>query len=145
MDELSNCKVCGRVFQANELAKVCQNCTGQDESNYNKLRNYLIEHPRASIYDVATNLDISINRIKFYLREGRIEIVEKDNRFLLCEQCGQPIHSGRCCEECLHKHSTHDYKSVFVGNLNTKSIAKSSIPNKKSEFKINYFPKDRIR
>ena len=141
MEELSNCKMCGRLFQANELVKVCQNCTEQDESNYNELRGYLIEHPRASIYEVATNLNISINKIKYFLREGRIEIVENDNRFLLCEECGQSIHSGRYCNECVHKHSTHDYKSVFIGKLNAKSPPKTNNPINKSEFRITFLPK----
>lgn len=137
MDELVNCKICGKLFQSNTLARVCQNCAEQDEKNYKILRDYLVEHPKASIYEVATNLDISINKIKFYLKEGRIEIVEKDNQFLLCEMCKRPIHSGRCCDECLNKHSTHDYKSAFVGNSNPKSNSKSS-SDKKSATKINY-------
>lgn len=141
MEELMNCKLCGKVFQANEFTQVCQNCTTQDESEYGELREYLIEHPRASIYEVATNLDISINKIKYFLREGRIEIVEKVNRFLLCEECGQPIRSGRYCEECLSKHSSHSYKSVFIGNPNTKSNAKTNNSSSKSELKINYISK----
>ena len=63
--------------------------------------NTYIHHSLASIYEVATNLDLTINKIKHFLRDGRIEVVEKDNQFLSCKTCGKPIHSGWYCEDCL--------------------------------------------
>ena len=134
MEELKSCKICGKLYQPDALSHTCPNCAQKDEAEFNNIREYLYEHPHASIYEVATNLDVTINKIKHYLREGRIEIVEKDNRFLECEICGIPIRSGRYCDECV-KNASHDYKSAFTGDLKQKTEHKVSFLTKNDTFK----------
>lgn len=141
MEQLKSCKICGRLLQSSENVNVCTNCVEQDEIDYSRIREYLILHPRASIYEVATVLGVSISRIKCYLREGRIEIVENDNNFLDCEICGVAIHSGKYCSEC-SKHASHDYKSTYVGNSNSKQTTKTDKPTSELEFKINFLLKN---
>jgi len=47
------------------------------------VKEYLYEHPKASIIEVSNALDISVQKIKSYLRE-----------------CGKSINTGRFCNEC---------------------------------------------
>ena len=114
MDELKNCKICGRLFQTNGIKERCPICIDHDEEDFSKIREYLYVHPFAKIFEVSINLDISINKIKRFLRDGRIEIVEKDNQFLKCEICGKSICTGQYCDECC-KSTVHDFRSYFVG------------------------------
>jgi len=54
---------------------ICQDCKKQDEEEFKRVKEYLYEHPKASIIEVSNALDISVQKIKSYLREGRLEIV----------------------------------------------------------------------
>lgn len=127
MDELKNCKICGRLYQPRAHYEICPICTVHDEEDFSKIREYLYLHPFAKVFEVSMNLDISINKIKRYLREGRIEIIEKNNQFLKCEICGKSICSGQYCSDCC-KANVHDFKSYYVGGAT----------HKKEETKINY-------
>ena len=115
MPNMSNCSKCGRFFEVNGLRSLCPTCFEQDRLDFDRIRQYLYEHPHAKMFEVSTNLDISIPQIKRYLREGRLEIVEKDNRFLRCETCGKPICSGYLCDQC-SKRPEYDSKAAYIGN-----------------------------
>jgi uncharacterized protein len=141
MDELKNCKVCGKIYTSNGFNNVCNNCISRDEDDFEKIREYLYLHPHASMYEVATNLEITINKIKHYLRDGRIEIIEKDNQFLTCNTCGKPIHTGWYCDECL-KTSNQDLKSSHTGSSSGES--QSSLNKSiKTDSKINFLSKNK--
>ena len=53
MDELKNCSICGKVYQSNEFINVCPNCVEHEENDFEAIREYLYQHPHASIYEVA--------------------------------------------------------------------------------------------
>lgn len=126
MAVMRNCKKCGSLYQYYGNTQLCPTCCQQDEADYQRLRQYLIEHPGARMFEVSTLLGIPVNRIKRYLQEDRLQIVEKNNSFLRCETCGRSIQSGLYCEECLDK-SKHDFKVIYCGHL-----------QQKKEHKINY-------
>jgi uncharacterized protein len=120
MTEMRNCKKCGSLYQYYGNTQLCSACFQQDEADYQTIRQYLVEHPGAKMFEVSTILDITVNRIKRYLREDRLQIVEKNNGFLRCETCGRSIQSGQYCEECLDK-SKHDFKVIYCGHLKPKT------------------------
>jgi len=132
MDQVKNCKICHRIIQENGLHEVCPSCRSQDEADFDLIRQYLYQHPYAKILEVATALNMSISRIKRYLREGRLEIVEENNLFLDCEACGRPIHTGKYCDDCL-KQSSHEYKSLYCGK---------SSPSKESGIKFRQYSRN---
>lgn len=115
MVRLINCSRCGRFFESNGFTSLCTYCLEQDIKDFDKIREYLYKNPGAKMFEVSTNLDISVLQIKRYLREGRLEILEKNNQFLKCERCSKPISSGSYCDDCL-KHVNHDFKTAYVGN-----------------------------
>ena len=112
---ISNCKRCGKLFTS-ETNLVCMSCIEEEEEVFGKIKEFLIENPLATVFHVSTSLNISINTIKRYLREGRLEIIQRENQnnvFLTCKSCGLSISSGYYCESCatsIH----HDYKSVAI-------------------------------
>jgi uncharacterized protein len=125
MNRVINCAACGSFFEAIGFQNVCSNCIEQDKKDFDRIRDYLYIHPRAKIFEVANNLDILVPKIKRYLKDGRLEIIEKNNLFLKCEKCGQPICSGVQCNDCL-KQASHDYKSSYAVSDTTKKQARVS-------------------
>lgn len=117
MPELQNCERCGKVYKSNGFFKVCPICYELDECDFRKIKEYLYSHPCAKIYEVVNALDISVRKIKRYLQESRLEIIEKDNHFLFCETCGKSIRSGKYCDEC-YRELHHDFQVIYTGNYN---------------------------
>ncbi|NLY44008.1 MAG: flagellar protein [Clostridiaceae bacterium] len=116
MLHLENCKICGTLFTSNGMFDICPYCKKQDDEVFERIREYLEQYPNSNILEVALNLDISVRRIKRYLRECRLQIVEKDNTFLLCKKCGQSIQSGEYCDSCIDN-LYHDYKVAYKGRI----------------------------
>jgi len=117
MANLVTCDRCGRFFELSDFGFIhlCPPCFQQDMQDFEKIRRYLYEHPGAKIFEVSTVLDIPVSQIKRYLREGRLEILEKNNCFLKCERCGKPICSGTHCDDC-SKYADRGVKAVYTAN-----------------------------
>lgn len=102
--DVRNCKRCGKIFTYRGMP-VCQDCFESDEKDFEKVRDYLSNHPGASTMEVSTQTEIDVKTITRFLREGRLEaegvtVIDSD---LSCEKCGKPIGSGRYCDDCLKK------------------------------------------
>jgi len=113
-----NCTKCGRFFESNGFITLCPVCYKKDQDDFERIRQYLYEHPHAKVFQVSTDLELPVSQIKRYLREERLEILEKDNLFLKCEACGKSIRSGVYCDECSRKYD-NNIRSVYTGNLNS--------------------------
>ena len=101
MPDVRNCRKCGKVYNYLGGAPICPVCKELEEDDFKKVKTYLYENPGASITQVSTELDISLEKIKRFLKEGRLEIVGDDGNMVLeCEKCGKSIKSGRYCGEC---------------------------------------------
>lgn len=122
MVRLLSCALCGRMFEVSGFRTVCPSCLEKDLNDFNQIRDYLYIHPRAKVFEVSNNLDIPVSVIKRYLKEGRLEIIEKENIFLKCEKCGKPVCSGTQCDDC-QKQSSHGYKSSYSGSAGKGKIS----------------------
>jgi ribosomal protein L32 len=126
MLELKNCEMCGKTYTSNGFHKVCPSCFQHDESDFNKIKVYLEENPCAKIFEVVSALNISLKKIKRYLRENRLEIIEPDNHFLFCEACKKSIRSGRYCSLCYTNAYHRKYQTVYTENYSKTINFKSS-------------------
>ncbi|HHW49621.1 MAG TPA: MerR family transcriptional regulator [Clostridiaceae bacterium] len=102
MPDVRNCRKCGKIFSYIGGVPICPSCRQQEEEIFKKIKDYLYENPGASVTEVSRELDVSIELIKRFLREGRLEIVGEEGKNLLleCENCGRAINSGRYCKDC---------------------------------------------
>jgi hypothetical protein len=98
--EQRNCKRCGKIFLYITGYPLCKECKLKDEVEFRKVREYIRQNPGVKIDQVAKTLNIPQLQILRYLREGRIEALEKDNINIACDLCGGPIKTGRFCERC---------------------------------------------
>ncbi|HEY8349909.1 MAG TPA: FeoC-like transcriptional regulator [Clostridiales bacterium] len=101
MPDVRNCRKCGKIFNYIGGAPICPACREKEEEDFQKIKKYLYENPGASLTQVSTELEVSVEMIKRFLREGRLEIANDDGNLLLeCENCGKAIKTGRYCPEC---------------------------------------------
>lgn len=109
--DMRNCRNCGKIF-AYIGRPVCPTCMKKDEEDFKRVKDYLYENPGASVVQISNDLEISVRKIKNYLREGRLEIIGDEGNLLLeCEKCGRSIKTGRFCSECSDE-IVKDIKSV---------------------------------
>jgi flagellar operon protein (TIGR03826 family) len=95
-----NCPRCGKLFS--HISKsVCADCEKAEEETFNRLRDYLDEHPDSILSELSEATHISVKRITQYIRDGRLEITKGLQKEVGCERCGKPIRSGRYCDTCL--------------------------------------------
>lgn len=100
MPDLRNCRRCGKMYNYLGGPPICMDCKNADEETFKKVKEYLYKNPGAALSQVATELEVSVEKIKMFLREGRLEITEDSNVILECERCGKAIRTGRYCKEC---------------------------------------------
>lgn len=92
------CKNCGNIFQSTG-PDICPGCLRKMEDQFKIIKEYLYQHPKASVEEVAEKTEVEEKLILHFLREGRLEMVAADGS-LVCEKCGAPITSGRLCKTC---------------------------------------------
>ena len=66
-------------------------------------RNYLEAHSGATQSQVSQATGVSMETIRYFLKEERLEVTSSSNIMLSCEICNAPIRSGRYCEACSKK------------------------------------------
>ena len=68
--------------------------------DFGRVHIYLEDHRGATMQQVAQATGVSMDSIRQFLRDDRIEIIEGSGVLLYCEICRAPIRSGRFCESC---------------------------------------------
>lgn len=98
-----SCEKCGSAeIEFKGLGEYeCKDCGFKMYDDFGKIRAYLENHRGANQSEVSLATGVSVNKIRQFLREGRIEIAPTSSVFIHCESCGAPINSGRFCESCI--------------------------------------------
>lgn len=100
MPEIRNCPRCGKIFSYTGRP-ICNRCIETEENEFKIVKEYIYDHPGATIPEVSQETEVSVEKIMRFLREERLEIKsENSNLVLECERCGRAISSGRFCENC---------------------------------------------
>ncbi|MDL2288420.1 MerR family transcriptional regulator [Oscillospiraceae bacterium OttesenSCG-928-F05] len=99
--DVRQCKRCNRIFQYRGN-RLCPDCVHKMDALFESVRDYLYDHPEATMIEVSQETGASEAEIKGWLREGRL-IVSTSSSLLTCELCGETIVSGRFCAACTQK------------------------------------------
>ena len=98
---LKNCPRCGKLFAKKGPHKLCPVCRKEEESQFEKVKEYLWDNPNASIEEVHDETGVEKDLIMKFVREGRLIAEGIDVDILLeCERCGASIKEGRFCQDC---------------------------------------------
>jgi len=71
--DVINCKRCGKLFQRVTSKKLCPECLRELEEKFNEVKSYIREHPDTTIMEVSAENDVSVEQIKQWIREERLE------------------------------------------------------------------------
>lgn len=136
--DLRNCKRCKNLFQY-VGKKLCDGCIREEEKDFARIKEYLDEHEGATLIQVSKDLKIGVDRLKRYLREGRI--VTLNHKLLICESCGESISKGRFCEGCQKKMSA-EIREVTGVDANNQGESKKVEEEKKRNAAFKFLQKD---
>jgi hypothetical protein len=79
------------------------------DEDFIKVRDYIYDHEKAEVEQIAEDTGVSTQMILHLLKEGRLVIGGAEGSgggALVCELCNKPINSGRLCQECMAKFSS---------------------------------------
>lgn len=128
---VANCKRCGRIY--NRVRRdICSACIKEEDEIYLLVREFLRQHPDASMGDVLDNTGVELETLVEMIQDGRLIISNNPNLLYSCERCGNDTQSGRYCVQCT--------KELVTGF----EAAATQLSNKKSEpkpEKRGYFSK----
>jgi flagellar operon protein (TIGR03826 family) len=109
--DIRNCKRCGNIYHYNGTG-VCNQCTQQEQEDFDKVRDYLFEHPNSPASEINQSTGVELKVISRFLKEGRLKMEGQDEGIITCDKCGASIKSGRFCEACLQEMQSELKKAV---------------------------------
>lgn len=98
--DVRNCRQCGRLFNYIGGPQVCPACKDKLEDKFQEVKEFIRDNPRASIQEVSEENDVSVQQIRQWVREERLEFSADSPVGIECEKCGASIRTGRFCEAC---------------------------------------------
>lgn len=101
--EVRNCKECGKLFNYLGGRPLCPACRTKMEDKFQQVKAYIYDHRDADIHKVAEDNEVSVQQLRQWVREERLEFSESSQVGLACEKCGTMIRSGRFCKACKDK------------------------------------------
>ncbi len=110
--DVRNCKGCSRLFNYIGGQPLCPECSKALDLKFDEVRDYVYDHPRAGMQEVAEENDVTIAQIKRWIREERLAFSDEAQVGLECEGCGKMIRTGRFCEICKTKY-INDFSSFI--------------------------------
>lgn len=114
--DVRTCKECKRLFQYSGYGDIfCPACKQKDEEEFEKVKAFLFEHPRATGQEVYKETGVITKKITKWLKEERL-IVPGSDGILTCEQCGQPISRGKLCDDCKKSLAISFAQAITSGN-----------------------------
>jgi len=82
--------------------ELCPNCIKLEESDFERVREYLKEHPGANAEELVDKLEIPHPIIHRLMQSGRLSVQGSNLPDRVCRQCGKNIPRGTMCEQCSH-------------------------------------------
>ncbi|PXV90171.1 flagellar operon protein (TIGR03826 family) [Lachnotalea glycerini] len=128
--DVRNCKKCRKLFNYIGGQPICPSCLADLEDEFQKVKVYLRENPKATMVMIAEDNEVSVQQIKQWIREERLSFTDDSPVAIECENCGTMIRTGRYCKQC---------KDKIANNMNeaikkpTAILAKDKKPTREKE------------
>jgi hypothetical protein len=125
--EVKVCKNCRRLFKYIYGPELCADCARimantstevpnaekknalkllvrEEEQKLDQVKNYVLNHPGATVVQIAEANGVSANQLLDWVREDRLEFSDdSESAWFECATCGIKIKSGRYCFKCRPK------------------------------------------
>lgn len=119
--DVRNCKDCGKLFNYIGGAPLCQTCLRKLDDKFDQVKEYIYDHPRAGVQEVAEEMDVTPGQIRKWIREERLAFADDSPIGIACECCGTIIKTGRFCKKCKDKMANN------LGNLYQEKVKEPKI------------------
>ena len=96
---LKNCPRCGKLFM-DMGHKICPACIEAEQADEDKAADYVREHPKATVKEIARETGVKESLVMRMVRQGRFVSASGIEISYPCEHCGKPITNGRLCDSC---------------------------------------------
>ena len=95
-----SCSMCGRTMPIDYEKDFCPAC--EDDALFKEIREYIRTH-EVTEFELAEVFNISQNKVRNWIKEGRIEYVTSENKMVntRCQRCGAPVTFGTLCTDCM--------------------------------------------
>ncbi len=134
--QVKQCKDCNKLFHSFG-GDLCLECSEKVDGYFRQVRDYLYAHPDAGILEVTKNTGVEESYILSFLKEERLSL-NKESEYIKCEQCKNPITSGRLCSACKERLSTMLDTVVMPEKKDQKPKQKSSLRSGPGKLHLKY-------
>ena len=131
--EVKNCKGCGKIFNYIGGPLLCEACRKALEDKFQQVKDYIYENRGADINEVAEKNDVSVQQLRQWVREERLEFSETSQVGLACERCGTMLRSGRFCKACKDK-LANNFGSMYQDSEPKVAYKKETSSNARMRF-----------
>ncbi|WP_455716811.1 flagellar protein [Anaerosporobacter sp.] len=101
--EVRNCKDCGKLFNYIGGMPLCTTCLKKLDDKFIQVKEYIYDHPRAGVQEVAEENEVTTAQIRKWIKEEKLAFTDDSPIGLACENCGDIIKTGRFCKKCKDK------------------------------------------
>ena len=108
------CESCkGKLFHIGGGSYQCKKCDSIVMDDFGKVKQFLEANGPSSAPEIAQGTGVRMDVIEWFLKDGRLEIIENSRYYLQCEKCGCSIRSGRFCIDCAKELTGGIHKLLF--------------------------------
>jgi flagellar operon protein (TIGR03826 family) len=126
---IRNCRTCGRIFNYVSGPAICPACRDSLEAKFQQVKDYIRDNRGVGIQEVAEACEVESAQIRQWLREERLELTPDSPMVLNCENCGEPIRSGRFCPKC-KDNMAKNFNDVLNAGKPAPPVPKQEEPHK---------------
>lgn len=101
--DVRNCRDCGKIFNYVSGPPLCPACLKELDKKFEKVKEYIYDHPGAGVQEVSDENDVTVAQIKIWIRQERLTFADDSPIGIDCEICGATIKTGRYCNACKNK------------------------------------------
>ena len=119
------CEKCGgKLFYTGSGTYSCEACEHIMHDDFGRVKMYLEEHGPTPLAVIADDTGVNPKVIEYFLRKGRVEIIDGSHFYIDCEKCGCAIRYGRFCPDCI-KTLAGGIKAIFHEDMGERPKIKS--------------------
>ena len=120
---IKECANCHKVLPADYAYNICPKC--KEDELFSRVKYYIRTH-EVNEYMVANEFQIPLRKVRGWIKEGRIEYVDKDTRIVgtKCQRCGKPVTFGMLCPDCMRLLNYSNKKIQIVSDQDRKDAGK---------------------
>lgn len=97
------CALCQKFIPKTYVPDICPQC--MENNLFNDVKEFIRSND-VNEHQVAEYFNIPLRRVKNWIKEGRIEYKENEDKSstfgrIQCQRCGDPVSFGTLCQKCL--------------------------------------------